>query len=117
MQVMRGTRLALRQRMLAVLAALPWLQGFFAPEAVSERETAGVIAELDEWREPRGHCIADSYGGLALRADVAPTDGRERILASYSQGVFVLGRDRHLLAQATGFACEGSSDQLIAIAA
>lgn len=103
--------------MWTLLAALPWLQGFFTPEAVSERGVPSVITELAEWRAAPGDCVADSYGGLLLRADVAPTPGRERILASYSQGVFVLDHDRHVLAQATGFSCQGSSDELVAIAA
>ena len=103
--------------MWTLLAALPWLQGFFTPEAVSERDVPSVIDELAEWRAAPGDCVADSYGGLSLRADVAPTEGRERILASYSQGVFVLDQSRHVLAQATGFSCQGSSDELVAIAA
>lgn len=102
---------------LATLAALPWLQGFFAPQAVTERDSRDVIAQLAEWAPPVEDCVAAAYGGLALRADVTPEEGEERILASYTQGVFVLDRDRHLLAQAQSFPCEGSSDELVALAA
>jgi hypothetical protein len=38
------------------------------------------------------------------------------VLASYSQGVFVLDGNRHLVAQAPGFPCNGSSDELVALA-
>ena len=105
--------------LLAPVAALPWLQGFFAPEAVTERGSPEVIAELAAWRAPSSsqRCVADEYGGLSLEADVAPTPGRERIIASYSQGMFVLDAEHHVLAQATGFTCQGSSDELVAIAA
>lgn len=99
------------------LAALPWLQGFFAPSAVTERGAAGVVEELAEWRAPVEDCVGSSYGGLELRADVSDARGEERILASYTQGVFVLDEDRHLLAQAQAFPCEGSRDELVALAA
>lgn len=99
------------------LAALPWLQGFFAPEGVTEQGSRDVLAELAEWREPADDCVASAYGGLTLRADVSPAAGTERILASYTQGVFVLDRDRHLLAQSQPQPCEGSADELVAMAA
>ncbi len=102
---------------LATLAALPWLQGFFASHGVTERGSRDVIAQLAEWAPPVEDCVAAAYGGLVLRADVTSEEGEELILASYTQGVFVLDRDRHLLAQAQGLPCEGSSDELVALAA
>jgi hypothetical protein len=98
------------------LAAMPWLQGFFAPEATSERPRGDVITTLAEWRAPDEACVGSAYGGLLLRADVVPGGLPERILASYSQGVFVLDDSHRLLAQAPGFPCEGSADALVAIA-
>jgi hypothetical protein len=117
-----GTRLAqlLDMHPIIALAALPWLQGFFAPESVTESDSHGsrdVLAELAEWREPVADCVASTYGGLTLRADVSAAEGRETILASYTQGVFVFDHDRHLLAQAQPLPCEGSADELLAIAA
>ncbi|HEY5944773.1 MAG TPA: hypothetical protein VIV40_04750 [Kofleriaceae bacterium] len=104
--------------LLAQLAALPWLQGFFAPQAVTENGSRDVMAELAEWRAPVEDCVASTYGGLSLRADVSPAaEGDEQILASYTQGVFVLDRNRHLLAQAQPFECQGSADDLVALAA
>jgi hypothetical protein len=104
--------------LLAPLAALPWLQGFFAPQGVSEQGSRDVLAELAEYREPMDDCVATAYGGLRLQADVTPdVDGDEQILASFTQGVFVFDRARHLLAQAPANECEGSSDELVALAA
>ena len=49
---------------LAPLAALPWLQGFFAPEAVTEQSSRDIVAELATWPEPAG-CSASELVGLA----------------------------------------------------
>ena len=103
--------------LLAPLAALPWLQGFFAPASVAEHGSLDVLAQLSEWRAPAEDCTASAYGGLELRADVASPPGAETVLASYTQGVFVMDRERHLLAQAPPFVCEGSGDEIVAIAA
>jgi hypothetical protein len=104
--------------LLAPLAALPWLQGFFAPQGVTERGSRDVVAELSEYREPVDDCVGAAYGGLSLRADVMPAvPGDEQILASYTQGTFVFDRNRHLLAQAPANECEGSDDELVALAA
>lgn len=104
--------------LLVPLAALPWLQGFFAPQGVSEQGSRDVLAELAEYREPMDDCVATAYGGLELEADVTPAvEGDERVLASFTQGVFVFDRERHLLAQAPANECEGSSDELVALAA
>lgn len=102
---------------LAPLAALPWLQGFFMPQGVADHGSRDVLAELAEWRAPVEDCVASAYGGLSLQADVDGTPGDEKILASYTQGVFVLGADRHLLGRAPGLSCEGSADELVALAA
>lgn len=103
--------------LLAQLAALPWLQGFFAPEGVTEQGSRDVLSELSEWRDPGEDCVANEYGGLSLRANVSEAEGTEKILASYTQGVFVLDGDRHLLAQSQPTECEGSADGLVALAA
>jgi hypothetical protein len=103
--------------LLAPLAALPWLTGFFAPEAASDHGRRDVISELSEYREPAEDCIANTYGGLTITADVAATPGAERVVASYGQGVFVFDRERRLLAQSPALTCQGSADELVAIAA
>jgi hypothetical protein len=101
----------------ALVATLPWLQGVFVPQAASEQGDRDVIAELAEWQEPGEDCTASAYGGLSLRADVSEVDGEERIVASFTQGVFVFDHERHLLAHAQPFACAGAADELVAIAA
>lgn len=95
--------------MLLALAALPWLQGF-TPEAVADHPSRAVSAELDQWQQPDEDCVDSAYGGLSI--DLRGM----RVLASYSQGVFVLDADRHVVAQASGFDCNGSSDELVALA-
>ena len=64
--------------LLVPLAALPWLQGFFAPQGVSEQGSRDVLAELAEYREPMDDCVATAYGGLRLQADVTPARNRRR---------------------------------------
>src|SRR5687767_704090 len=93
----------------ATLAALPWLQGFFAPAGATETASQEAVEELAEWRQPDAECIGTLYGGLSLTADVAAGEGDERVLASYTQGLVVLDRENHLIAQAPGFRCEGSA--------
>ena len=87
---------------------LPWLLGF-APDAVADHPSPAVAAEVSEWTAPDDRCVASAYGGLALDR------GDKRIIASFSQGVFVLGKDRHLFARAPGFPCAGSADELVAL--
>jgi hypothetical protein len=94
---------------------LPWLQGF-VPVGEADHPAASVTSEVARWRAPDEACAATGYGGLALDADVAPTPGVEKVLATFSQGVFVVGEDGELVAQAPGFACAGSADELVTIA-
>ena len=87
---------------------LPWLLGF-APDAAADHPSPAVAAEVSEWKAPDDRCVATAYGGLAVDR------GDTRIVASYSQGVFVLGKDRHLIARAAGFPCAGSADELVGL--
>ena len=103
--------------LLPTLAALPWLQGFFAPQGSTEQGSRDVLPQLAEWRDESEDCVASAYGGMSLRADVSAAEGQELVLASYTQGVFVFDHDNHLLAQAQGLPCEGSADELVALAA
>lgn len=101
--------------LLATIASLPWLQGF-EPAAVADRPARGVLDELAEWQPADDKCVAAAYGGLELTADVTNAPGDERVLASFTQGIVVLDRDHHAIARAAGFTCQGSSDELEAIA-
>jgi len=100
----------------ATIASLPWLQGF-EPVAVTDQATRGVVDELAEWQPADERCVANAYGGLELVANLAPSTGDERVLASFTQGVVVLDRDRHAIAHSPGFTCQGSADELVALAA
>jgi hypothetical protein len=97
----------------ATTPAMPWLQGFQA-SATSEVETAAVGEQLVGLV---GVAEDDGYGGLQVVADVAPAEGPETVLASYHQGVAVVGHDGRLLAKAPGFEAMGSRDDLVALAA
>ncbi len=89
---------------LAPVAALPWLQGFFAPAASSD------LGSYD--------CGMENPSQMTIVADVAPSSpGSEQVLASYTDGIVVLDRNHRPLGASTGFACEGSADELVAIAA
>jgi hypothetical protein len=101
--------------LVATAAALPWLQGFDAT-AVTDRTTTDVADELADW-EPSEACPADAYGGLELDADLVPAAGDERVIATFSRGLAVLDRDGHAIASAPGLPCEGSADELLALAA
>jgi hypothetical protein len=93
---------------LLALVAIPWLLGF-QPVAQTDAPTPAVAAEVSEWQRPDDRCTATAYGGLAVDS------AQSRIVASYSQGVFVLGADRHLIARAPGFRCMGSADELVGL--
>jgi hypothetical protein len=96
--------------MLVALAALPWLLGF-QPEVITDRASNEVASELAEWRPPDDDCVASAYGALAVDT------GRQRVIASFSQGLFVFDSERHVVADAPGFVCAGSADELVALAA
>lgn len=95
--------------MLLALVALPWLQGF-QPQAVTDHPSRAVTQELSEYRPADEGCVASAYGGLSLDTPSG------RVVASFSQGVFVLDKDRHLVAQVPGLPCNGSADELVALA-
>jgi len=95
--------------LLATLASMPWLQGFDAA-TIADRGKPDA-AEIDS------ACVASAYGDLELSADVASASGDETVVASFTGGVTVYDRDRHPIARAHGFDCQGSADELVAMAA
>jgi len=97
-------------------AALPWLHNF-APTAESRVASPVVVEQMTQWRSPDASCSATAYGGLAIMADVAAGRGAEEVLASFTQGVLVLDASGKLLASATAPKCQGSADEIEAIAA
>jgi hypothetical protein len=97
-------------------AALPWLHNF-AATAESRAPSAVVVERMAQWRTPDASCSATAYGGLAIMADVAGGRGAEEVLASFTQGVLVLDANGKLMASATAPKCQGSADEIEAIAA
>jgi hypothetical protein len=95
--------------MLLALVALPWLQGFQA-QGVADHPSRAVGAQLSEYRQNDEDCVASAYGGLSL---TTPTG---KILASYTQGVFMFDTGGQLEAQVPGFPCNGSADELVSLA-
>lgn len=97
-------------------AALPWLHNFVAT-AESRAASSAVVERMAQWRAPDARCSAAAYGGLEIVADVAGGRGAEEVLASFTQGVLVLDASGKLLASAAAPACQGSADEIEAIAA
>jgi hypothetical protein len=100
----------------AAPTSLPWLRNF-AAAAESAVATPLVVERMTQWRALDTSCSAAGYGGLSIRAEVAGRRGSEEVLASFTQGVLVLDAAGKLLASATAPECQGSADELVAIAA
>jgi len=96
--------------------ALPWLHNF-VPAAEASEATPSVIARMAQWHAADRSCSAAAYGGLAIAAEVSPAGGLETVLASFTQGVLVLDARATLIASAPPLGCQGSADELVAIAA
>lgn len=95
---------------------MPWLHNF-AVTAASARASTDVVDRMIRWRAEDPSCAAAAYGGLAIAADVAEARGTEEVLASYTQGLLVLDAGGRLIAAAEAPGCQGSADDLEAIAA
>ncbi|HEY0478976.1 MAG TPA: hypothetical protein VGD37_15765 [Kofleriaceae bacterium] len=97
-------------------SALPWLHGF-ASRAETAEPVPDVVGRMARWREADASCSAAAYGGLSIAADVVAPRGAEEVLASFTQGVLVLDARGRLIASATALPCQGSADEVEAIAA
>ena len=101
--------------MLAVAAcqpappAMPWLHGLDG--AVTATSTAIAVSD-----ELAVDCGVDAMRTVELVADVAPAAGRERIVGSYAGGLTVFDREERVVTSAPGYRCEGTADELLAIA-
>lgn len=94
--------------LLATLASMPWLQGFDAATIADRGRPA--TDEVD------ATCVASAYGDLELTADVASAAGDESVVASFTRGITVFDRNHRPIAHAQGFVCQGSADELVAMA-
>jgi hypothetical protein len=99
--------------------SMPWLYGLGAP-VVSDRASDAVARRLEEWSDRDvgdPNCGPGAYPAIELHANVAPQAGEETILVSLARGVVVFDREGQLVAETPGYACEGSADELEAVAA
>ncbi|MDB4960106.1 MAG: hypothetical protein JWP01_105 [Myxococcales bacterium] len=105
--------------------ALPWLvnlQDVVAADANDPLQTFPIERSGDPASDPGLEpadpmCRDDASQGLVLSADVSPAPGSETLLASFSQGVTVLGSEGQELASTPGYPCFGSADQVDVLAA
>jgi hypothetical protein len=88
----------------------------FAVSAETAEAKSGVVTRMAKWRDPDPSCSASAYGGLEIAANVG-AGGTQIVLASFTQGVLVLDAEDELIASATAPACQGSADEIDAIAA
>ena len=92
--------------------SLPWVHGF------SERAAStGVQAPRAPADEPAEGCGVAATRPIELVADVAPSAGRETIVATYQTGIAVFDREDHLVSELPGYPCQGSADELDALVA
>jgi hypothetical protein len=92
----------------------PWLPGFI-PTSLSTERSSDAAARLAIVDQRSDHC--STWDAHELRADVAPAEGTETVLASVATGVVVLdARGRRLASTPLG-ECGGSADDIVALAA
>lgn len=65
---------------------------------------------------PDDGCAAGTLDVYVVHADVMGVEGHETLSASYTDGMTVRDSEGRLLARTTGFPCEGSADELAALA-
>ena len=94
---------------LLVLALLtPWLHNLADPVEVEAGEP--TESELAGWFDDEPECAPGAYTSLRLTADVAPTAGKETIVASLVAGMSVISSEGVELAAMPGYPCEGTAD-------
>lgn len=91
--------------------ALPWVHGF----TIGRIRTGGAPGSTS-WFGGDLDCPADAQPPLGLVADIAPSAGRETIVATLTGGIRVVGAEGDLLASSPGYPCAGSADELEALA-
>lgn len=96
--------------------ALPWLFNVANTVAV-DSEDPSIALPLGLFRDIDPTCEDVPTAGLRVTAEVAPSPGRETVVASYAYGVLVLDSEGTVIAAAPGYSCEGSADQIEVLAA
>jgi hypothetical protein len=98
---------------------VPWLRGL--TEVVSSTRSSDEVGRrFAEWSGRASldpGCPLGSHVGIELTADVAAASpGRETILVSLAHGIAVFDRHGALVTETPGYRCEGSADELEAVA-
>jgi hypothetical protein len=99
--------------------SIPWLHGLANPIS-SDRASDEVARRIDTWSgysDVDPECSTGAHPGIAIDADVAPPAGDETILVSLAHGLVVVDREGKLVTEAPGYHCNGTADELEAIAA
>lgn len=99
--------------------SIPWLHGLANPVA-SDVLSDEVARRIDTWSnfaDVDAECSTGAHPGIAIEADLAPQPGSETILVSLAHGLVVLDREGQLITEAPGYHCDGTADELEAIAA
>jgi hypothetical protein len=99
--------------------SIPWLHGLADPIA-SDQTSDGVTRQIDSWSglsDVDPECSTGAHPGIAIEADVAVNAGRETIMVSLAHGLVIVDREGQLITEAPGYHCDGTADELEAIAA
>ena len=83
--------------------------------AATDRPAESVIDQLEVWAHTDRAGVADAYEGMRVTAQVAAPGRATTVVASYSQGVFVIGEEGDRIASTPGFPCLGSQDELVGV--
>lgn len=99
--------------------SIPWLHGLANPIA-SDHTSDEVARRIDTWSpysDVDPECSTGAHPGIAIEADLAAPPGNETIMVSLAHGLVIVDRTGKLVTEAPGYYCEGSADELEAIAA
>lgn len=99
--------------------SIPWLHGLANPVS-TDRASDEVARRIDTWSrfsDVDPECSTGTYPGMAIEADVAGDAGVETIMVSLSHGIVVTDREGAMITETPGYHCEGTADELEAIAA
>ncbi len=92
------------------VASIPWLHGLSGAVVTDTPSPTEPMDEAD------AECSAGARAVLRLETNFGSTSGNEIIEASVTGGVVVRGRGEQLVAAAPGTVCEGSADEVVALA-
>jgi hypothetical protein len=98
--------------------SMPWLYGL-SDVVASDRASDELGRRMADWSDRNDYdprCPPGSAPAIELVADLAPTPGRERIWVSLAHGIAVFDAEGRLVTETPGYACDGSADELEAIA-